>query len=113
MEGYSVEPYPSTVATNTVQAAAQATMNCYLIRQHDIQQALSKSYDIFGIVRCHPNAQSPLEMLGMAYLLGYGLLTMPRLGNCSPIQVVWLPVYLCPLHCPVNAPAPGCPAVSA
>ena len=28
-------------------------------------------------------------------------------------QVVWLPVYLCPLHCPVNAPAPDCLAVAA
>ena len=28
-------------------------------------------------------------------------------------RVVCLPVYLCPLHCPVNAPAPGCLAVAA
>ena len=28
-------------------------------------------------------------------------------------QVVWLPVYLCPLHCPANAPAPSCLAVAA
>ena len=27
--------------------------------------------------------------------------------------VVWLPVYLCPLHCPVTTIAPGCLAAAA
>ena len=28
-------------------------------------------------------------------------------------EVVWLPVYLCPSHCPANTPAPGCLAAAA
>ena len=28
-------------------------------------------------------------------------------------RLAWLPVYFCPLRCPINAPAPGCLAAAA
>ena len=56
------------------------------------------------VVRCipaHPEELHPPLIASRGYL------------TKTETRVARLPVYLCPLHCPVNAPAPGCPAAAA